>query len=66
MIQFFRDLPLKIKLQSYSFLMLALLLLSFIYAGVSLNTIGNKLSVIVDEDIPLSQQLSSITIPDYP
>ncbi|AGH80624.1 methyl-accepting chemotaxis sensory transducer [Psychromonas sp. CNPT3] len=62
MIQFFRDLPLKFKLQGYSFLMLAFLLLSFVYASLSLNTIGNKLTIIVEEDIPLSQQLSSITI----
>ena len=62
MIQFFRDLPLKFKLQGYSFLMLGFLLLSFVYASFSLNTIGNKLAIIVEEDIPLSQQLSSVTI----
>ena len=59
---FFRDMPLKAKLLSYAGVMLSLIIMSFGYATYSLNSIGNELSTIVEEDIPLSKKISLITI----
>lgn len=60
--QFLRDLPLKIKLRSYALLMLIFLSISFIFASIALSNIGKELTLIVEEDIPLTQKLTHITV----
>ncbi|MCJ8292863.1 MAG: methyl-accepting chemotaxis protein [Colwellia sp.] len=59
---YFRDMPLRIKLFSYAGVMLFLLVTSFIFSSYSLNSIGKELNTIVEEDIPLTQMLSKMTV----
>ena len=53
---------LRIKLFSYAGVMLSLLVTSFIFSSYSLNSIGKELNTIVEEDIPLTQMLSKMTV----
>jgi len=57
-----RNLPIKVKLLCYATVMLLLLCLSFGYAIYSLTSIGHELDIIVDEDIPLTQEVGKVTI----
>jgi methyl-accepting chemotaxis protein len=57
-----KNMPLKMKLYSYAGVMLSLLSFSFIYAIYSLVNIGHELDTIVDEDIPLTTEVSRITV----
>ena len=57
-----RNMPIKVKLLSYATVMLLLLCLSFGYAIYSLTSIGHELDIIVDEDIPLTQEIGKVTI----
>ena len=59
---YFRNMPLRLKLFSYAGVMLTLLIISFVFSSFSLNSIGEELTTIVEEDIPLTQKLSQITI----
>ncbi|NRA54088.1 MAG: methyl-accepting chemotaxis protein [Gammaproteobacteria bacterium] len=59
---FFRDLPLKLKLLGYTAVMLLLITLSFGYATYSLAKIGEELTTIVEEDIPLTKLISLMTV----
>jgi methyl-accepting chemotaxis protein len=57
-----RNMPIRVKLLSYATVMLLLLCLSFGYAIYSLTSIGHELDIIVDEDIPLTQEVGKLTI----
>jgi len=59
---FFRDLPLRLKLFGYTAAMLLLITVSFGYATYSLEQIGDELTTIVEEDIPLTKLISLITV----
>ena len=59
---FLRDMPLRGKLFSYAGVMLTFIMISFSYSYYSLNNIGKELTTIVEEDIPLTQKLSRMTI----
>jgi len=59
---FFRDLPLRLKLFGYTAAMLLLITVSFGYATYSLAKIGDELTTIVEEDIPLTKLISLITV----
>lgn len=60
--RFIRDMPLRIKLFSYAGVMLSILVTSFIFSSYSLNSIGKELNTIVEENIPLTQMLSKMTV----
>jgi len=54
--------PIRVKLLSYGAVMLLLLSLSFGYAIYSLTSIGHELDIIVEEDIPLTQEIGKVTV----
>jgi len=54
--------PIRVKLLSYGAVMLLLLSLSFGYAIYSLTCIGHELDIIVEEDIPLTQEIGKVTV----
>ena len=62
MINFFRDISLRNKLLLNTSVLLLFLLSSFLYAIYSLNKIGNELTTIVTENMPLTHKLTVITI----
>ena len=62
MMKFFKNISMRSKLLSYAALMLTMLFLSFGYAILSLTAIGEELTTIVEEDIPMSNKLSKMTI----
>ncbi len=60
--QFIRDMSLRLKLLSFSAVMLSLLTVSFGYSIYSLSSIGHELENIVKEDMPLIDKVGHITI----
>ncbi len=56
------NLSLKAKLLGFSAILIALLIISSVYAISSMNKIGHELSSIAEEDIPLTENLTQITI----
>lgn len=59
---FIRNWSLSTKMFSYAGLMLAILIMSFGYAIYSLYQIGNELTSIVEDDMPLTKHLSQVTV----
>ncbi len=55
------NLSLKVKLMSFSGLLISLLIVSSIYSIYSMNSIGHELTSIAEEDIPLTEKLAQIT-----
>lgn len=62
MFNFLRNISVRNKLLLNTGVLLLLLLSSFIYAIYSLNNIGGQLTTIVEEDMPLTQKLTVITV----
>ncbi len=56
------NLSLKAKLLGFSAILIALLIISSVYAITAMNNIGHELSSIAEEDIPLTEKLTQITI----
>jgi methyl-accepting chemotaxis protein len=62
MSQFFKDMSLRVKFSIFAGNILIILLLSFGYVIYSLNNIGQEISAIVDDDLPLTENISAITV----
>ena len=59
---FLKNLSLKAKLMSNASILLTLLILSSVYAVYSMKNINSELSIIVEQDIPLTEKLTAINI----
>ncbi|MET0069586.1 MAG: methyl-accepting chemotaxis protein [Candidatus Thiodiazotropha sp.] len=56
------NMTLKVKLMAFASVLLSLLIISSVYSIYTMNSIGNELFTIAEEDIPLTEKIAEITV----
>jgi methyl-accepting chemotaxis protein len=56
-----KNISLKVKMLAFAGAMLVLMIIGYVYAISSMNSIGQELEAIAEEDIPLTEIVAAIT-----